>query len=95
MRTTDFLEEFTDALREQLVSDEKRWGDTWREVPIEGQEHRIYGRFMDYLDRFETLGDPVPWLRVAGNAMIAWIREKHPEVMRGDGEQGAEHAKSQ
>lgn len=77
----DFLDEFMVVLDEQLRKDELRWGRTWMYRPVEGQEMRIKARFNDYFDQFERAGVPVPWLKVVGNAYIAWVRENHPEVL--------------
>lgn len=80
MELTDFLEEFCIELQAQLESDEARWGSTWLERTKEGQEDRIFDRFDEYYSDYKLHGDPIPWLKVAGNAMIAWVRENHPEI---------------
>jgi len=77
----DFIEEFAQALREQLQKDYERWGDTWRRRSRDGQEQRAFARFEDYLDQFNNAGVPMPWLKITGEALIAWIREKYPEVI--------------
>ena len=77
---TDFLDEFKDALFDQLISDYKRWGNTWLKRTKEGQELRTRKRFDDYFDQFEEAGTPVPWLKIVGGALICWIREQHPEL---------------
>lgn len=79
-RTIDFLPEFFEALKSQLKEDEERWGDTWLHRPREGQEERIREDFRDYFDKYEHAGKDINWLAVAGNALIAWIREEHPEL---------------
>jgi hypothetical protein len=66
---------FAGALIGQLQDDEERWGDTWKKRPREGQEGRIFARFEDYKDQFENGGTPVPWLKIAGLALIALYRE--------------------
>ena len=72
----DYLPDFADALREQLERDQARWGDTWKLRPREGQELRGFARFHDYEDQFINGGKPIPWLKVAGEALIAWVREQ-------------------
>ena len=79
-RLTDFLDETTEALRFQLEIDQLRWGDTWRYRPQEGQEERAFARYQDYLDQFRNAGVPIPWLKVMGEALIALVRERHPEL---------------
>lgn len=79
-RVIDYLEDFAQALAEQLVlRDEPRWKHEWLRRPREGQEDRIEQDFARYFRDYHTIGTPVPWLKVAGNAMIAWIRENYPD----------------
>jgi len=82
MKTTDFLDEFIDALRKQLEDDEKRWGDTWLYRTRMGQELRTREKYNDYFDQFFMTNVPVPWLKIVGNAFICWIREQHPEIWK-------------
>ncbi len=82
----DFVEEFAERLKAQLESDQLRWGDTWRQRPRENQEARGMARFQDYYDQWKNAGIPMPWLKIAGEALIAWVRENHPEELEpGDG----------
>jgi hypothetical protein len=54
---TDYITEFVDALEAQLESDQKRWGDTWKNRPIgdyDGrgdQIDRTMERIEDYYDQ--------------------------------------------
>ena len=80
LRVIDYLDEFVAALKAQLVEDEKRWGDTWLKRTRKGQTARMIPWLNDCFDRHEHGGVPVPWLRVAGGALINWIREEHPEL---------------
>ena len=80
----DYMSEFVKALTTQLESDEKRWGDTWKKRVKLGQETRIYNDITDYYDQWESGGTPIPWLKVAGLAMIAWIRDQSPEEFNRD-----------
>lgn len=75
----EYMPEFVEALKEQLESDQKRWGDTWKDRPEEGQEERIWEHIRTYFDQWKNAGVPIPWLKVAGLAMIAWIREFEEE----------------
>lgn len=70
------LPAFVEALEEQLKSDEKRWGDTWMHRDREGQEERAFARFRDYWDMYERGDVPIPWLKIAGECLIAWVRER-------------------
>ena len=80
----DFVDEFASRLKEQLKSDRERWGDTWRHRIRGGQEERIFSHFSNYFDMYLHGGNSVPWLKVAGLALIAWVREKHPETLLND-----------
>ena len=75
MRVWNFMEVFTKALTAQLQEDQKRWGDTWRRYIRQGQEARIFAELNTYWDQYNNADIPIPWLKVAGLAMIAWIRE--------------------
>jgi hypothetical protein len=71
----DYMRAFVAALQEQLESDEKRWGDTWRRRVRFGHEQRIFDDFANYWDQYKNAGKSIPWLKIAGLAFIAWIRE--------------------
>lgn len=73
----DFLPDFMIALEKQLQEDEKKHGDAWMQQTREGQEERIYNRYWAYLFEFKTKQTPIPWLKVAGLALIAWIRDSY------------------
>ena len=79
MRLQDFIDEFCEELKAQIDADEKRWGDTWRYRSVEGQMDRMMARFKDYQDQHNLGGLPVPWLKIAGEALIGWVRDKHPQ----------------
>lgn len=76
----DYLKEFSEALQNQLEDDEKRWGNTWLKRTREGQEDRTICTFNDYFDQWKESKKPIPWLKIAGGALICWIREQHPEL---------------
>jgi len=80
----DYLGPFLVALRKQLEDDQKRQRDTWKKRPVEGQVGRIMNRFRDYENQNKDAGTPFPWLKVAGNALIGWVR-----VMKYPGYTGA------
>lgn len=80
MRVWSFLPSFVTVLRSQLESDQMRYGNLWKEIPREGQETRIFNRFNSYFKEFAMEGTTIPWLKVAGLALIAWIRETYPEM---------------
>jgi acyl-ACP thioesterase len=82
-----FEEEFVPQMRRQLEKDYERWGDTWRHRPEDGQEMRIKARFNDYFDMFEHASTNVPWLKIAGNAVIAQARIDHPEWLMEESEE--------
>jgi len=72
----DYIVEIVEELKHRLEMDQLRWGDTWKNRPREGQEERAFARYVDYLDQFRNAGTSIPWLKVIGEAMICWIREK-------------------
>jgi len=80
MEIWDFLPEFTKELKKQLEKDKSSHGQDWLKLTKKGQERRIYARFDEYWYNFANNDVPIPWLKIAGLAMIAWIREKHPEL---------------
>jgi hypothetical protein len=80
LRVWDFIVPFTHALVDQLKKDERRWGDTWKQRLPEGQEVRSEMIMRNYFDQYNHAGQPIPWLKVAGLAMICWIRDNHPEI---------------
>jgi len=75
-KLVDYVPEFTEALIKQLEEDEKRWGDTWKKRSIDGQEMRTKARFDDYFEQFQNAGTPIPWMKVVGEALICWVRER-------------------
>ena len=77
---TDYLEDFCEALRDQLVEDEERWGDEWLKKSRADQSHRIFDRIQDYYEDYLEGYRDMPWLKIAGNALIAWIRDTYPEL---------------
>ena len=80
MRVVDFLDEFVEALEKDLLKGEEKYGDTWLERDRENQISRILNTHDAYYDRYEREGGNFPWVSVAGNAMIAWIRDNYPEL---------------
>lgn len=79
-QVVDYLDEFVAALRTQLVSDEKRWGDAWLCHCAEQNNYHVI-RFVEYYLESEKSGNLLPWLKVAGGALICWIKENHPEIL--------------
>jgi len=80
MKLWEVLPEFVTALESQLKEDDVRWGDTWMKRTRKGQEERTIATFNDYFDKYLNAGRPIKWLAVAGNALICWYREQHPEI---------------
>jgi len=70
---------FALALKRRMQEDQLRWGDTWKKRPVEGQEERVFARYQDYIDQYRERRVPVPWLKIAGEALIAWVRETYPD----------------
>jgi len=85
----DFLPEFFEAFTERITQDQERWGNEWLRRPIvatkkwDSQDDRIFSRFDEYFEAFFNDGVPInqeTWLRIIGNAFIAWVRLNHPEL---------------
>ncbi len=72
---TKYIVLFGKDLTQQLERDQKRWGDTWKDRGLEGQEERIFERFQAYMDQYRNAGTPVPWLKIAALCLIARYRE--------------------
>ena len=77
----EYLPEFFIELENQIHKDNERWGDTWKERGLVWEGREQEQRFCDWLgDKyFDWKNDdiPFPWLKVAGEAMIGYIREKY------------------
>lgn len=71
----DYLPQFFESIKVQLELDDARWGDTWKRRSRDGQELRVKARFDDYFDQFQNAGIPVPWMKIVGEALIAWVRD--------------------
>lgn len=85
-----YLWPFVRELYAQIESDQERWGDEWKNRPRFGedlkdnQEYRIFKRYQEYYN--EWLGEwmasneqaRMPWLKIAGLALIGWVREHYP-----------------
>jgi hypothetical protein len=82
---TMFFIPFALALQEQIFSDNERWGNEWKRRPIEATEDwehqnvRIINRINEYYTEWTDNDTPIPWLKVAGLAFIAWVRETQPD----------------
>jgi len=70
---------FQDVMK-QLVEDEKRWGDTWKERGKVwnglSQEDRFFTKMEEYITDYRENGTSFPWTKVIGEAHIAIVREK-------------------
>ena len=62
-------------MKKQMHVDQERDGDNWLNRPKEGQEYRIYERYRHYFHTYQMIGEPIPWVKIAIYAMIAWVRE--------------------
>ena len=79
MKLINLIPDFMIELEAQLKEDEKRHGEKWKKLPREGQEKTIFPRFYSYNYQFASKGTPIPWLKVAGLALIAWTRDKYAQ----------------
>jgi len=64
----------------QLIEDEERWGDTWKERGLvyngQSQEERFFNKILEYITDFRENSTPINWKKVIGEAHIALVREK-------------------
>ena len=74
-----FKNEFIPKMLSQLDYDNQRWGDSWMMLPSGGQEADIQEHIDQYFEYFNQFGKKIPWLKMAGYAVIAQAREDHPE----------------
>lgn len=70
----DYIPRLAGKLAEHLAIQNLEKGDLWTRLPREGQEERIFTKFGEYWNKF-LKGEPIPWLKIIGLALIAMIRE--------------------
>jgi len=77
----EYLDEFYDELKSQIIADNERWGDTWKERGLvwneATQEDRLFDWVSQKLYEFDIEDKPFPWLKLAGEAMIGYVRDKY------------------
>jgi len=65
---------------QQLIEDEKRYGDTWKNRGLryngQSQEERFFDKMTEYMNNYREFGVPINWKKVIGEAHIAMVREK-------------------
>jgi hypothetical protein len=76
---TEYVFIFAYSLLRQLECDKETSGDGWRKGLRDGQEDRAYNQIEAYWVEFSRGGVPIPWLKIAALAMVAWVRENYPE----------------
>ena len=76
----DELQMTFEDVHDQLIEDEKRYGDTWKERGLvfngQPQEERFFSKMTEYITDFRENGSSINWLKVIGEAHIALVREK-------------------
>jgi hypothetical protein len=80
LKLLNFFSEFVLELDKQLEKDELRWKNAWLHYTREGQEDRIFNRFDEYHRDYREKQIAIPWLKIAGYCMIAWLRENKTEL---------------
>jgi hypothetical protein len=67
-------------VQQQLIADEERWGDTWKERGLVwnnmSQEDRFFETIKHYMNKHRENGEKLPWTKIIGEAHIALVREK-------------------
>ena len=83
LKYVDLIDELSitfEDLEDQLLKDEKRWGDTWKKRGLVWnnmpQEERFMIKMQEYYTDWKDMGVPIPWLKVLGEAHIALVRER-------------------
>ena len=83
LKNVDLIDELNETyvdVTNQLMEDEKRYGDTWKEQGLVyedlDQETRWFNKMRDYYLDFLDNGTPIPWLKVFGETHICYVREK-------------------
>ncbi len=70
---------FSDV-EQQLINDEIRYGNTWKDRGLvfkgQSQETRWFYKMQEYFEAYMNDGQPIPWTKVIGEAHIALVREK-------------------
>ena len=77
MRLFIYLPRFVRAIKRQLQTDYEQQGESWLSQPKLDQETRIYQRYLHYFHNWQTMGQPIPWTKIAVYALIAWVRENY------------------
>jgi hypothetical protein len=83
LKNVKLLDELDDTfidVENQLINDEIRYGDTWKERGLvyngQSQEERFFSKIQQYVDNYRINGTSMPWLKVIGEAHIALVRKK-------------------
>ena len=67
-------------VEKQLIEDQERWGNEWKERGLmfrnQSQETRFFNKIREYEYDYIENGTPVPWAKIIGEAHIALVREK-------------------
>ncbi len=67
-------------LESQLINDQIRWGDTWKERGLvwngQTQEDRFFQKIQQYYDDYHENGIAMPWLKILGEAHIARVKQR-------------------
>lgn len=68
------------GVEKQLIENEKRWGDMWKERGLvwngQPQEERFFQKIQEYITDFRENGTSVNWKKVIGESHIALVQEK-------------------
>lgn len=72
-----YVPEVAIALWKQLRSDDARYHTEWLKRGRDGQEERAYAWFAGKMLEFRSQGKPFPWLKMIGEGLIGYVREKY------------------
>lgn len=72
-----YLDEFVEEMKAYLQECHDERGEAWLEITQERQRDLLLNFFVSTLTDYEK---PAPWVGYAVEAMLGYVRDKHPEM---------------
>jgi hypothetical protein len=80
-KPADYIFRFAELIARSLDDAETSFqSDEWRKIPPEELESEIYSQFERFWVDFSRDGLPMPWHKIAGLALIGWVRTNYPKT---------------